>query len=212
MEKNEVTQFKGLLKVLDIVYLIMTVSLGFVTLILLALTTFVTFQSKEDLKKILTAENAKTSIELSGVKYQFKPEYLEKYSEVDKEMLVALIIVAILSVIIAMIIVWFARKLIRNFKINQIFTKNNGNYIEAIAIMILVVGHISKVLSSMVGIFINKSFHFGEYLINNGAISSVGYKMFSIDWTLILISLTIWFIGRAFKYGAFLQEEYNETV
>lgn len=212
MESNEVTKFRGLLKVLDILYLVMIVFGGLAIAVLTALAIFVGTHSEPDFTRYLSIDNTKISYNVLGVNYHFTPEYIAKNVVVDKEMFFALLLTSILTLAIGMTILWFARKLINNFKNNHIFTVDNGKYIEFLAILFLVIGHLASVVRAMTSIFMDKTFKIGEFLTNNGVTSGVGYNMFNLDFTVVLFALTIWFIGRAFKFGAFLQDEYNGTV
>ncbi|WP_414050792.1 hypothetical protein [Macrococcus animalis] len=212
MNVNEVSRFKGLLKVLDIIYLIGTIILGLATIIFIGLTVLVSTLSEDKLLQVLQSDNGSLSLNVGGANYEFAHDFMINNLTIDKTMFIGILIIVILNLVIALIIVWLTRKLIKGFSNNKVFVIQNGKYIESIAIFILVLGHTYNVLVSMLGIFINKMTNLSNVLIDQGIISNVNYSIFSIDWNIVLIAITIWFIGRAFKYGAFLQDEYDATV
>lgn len=212
MNGNEVSRFKGLLKVLNIVYLIGIILTGLSTLLLIGLTIFISILSESDLNKFFKADNAKVSLKIGGIDYQFTKSYIANNFDVNKDLLIGILLVTVLNTILVLLIMWFAKKLVNAFSSHQIFLKQNGTYIETIAILFLIVGHLYKLMVSMLGSYIDQSMNLSNYLIGEGIVSKVTYHLFNIDFGIILIAVTIWLIGRAFKYGAFLQDEYDATV
>jgi hypothetical protein len=62
-------------------------------------------------------------------------------------------------------------------------------------------------VSTVVHIFLNNN-----ELDNIEWIQSVSFRFFDINWSILLCSFIVWTIGRIFRYGSFLQEEFDETV
>ncbi|MEK5231710.1 hypothetical protein MHB42_08010 [Lysinibacillus sp. FSL K6-0232] len=48
--------------------------------------------------------------------------------------------------------------------------------------------------------------------VKTDIIKGISYHFTGINWTLLLCSLVIWTIARIFRYGAFLQDEYDATA
>lgn len=212
MNVNEVSRFKGLLKVLNIVYLIGIVLTGLSTALLAGLTIFISTLSERRLKDFLTADNSRISLDIGGMDYQFTNSYIAQHLEVNKGMLCDILILAVLIAILVFFIMWFARKLVQSFSNNQVFVHRNGTYIEIIAILFLIGGHVYQLLVSLYTAYIDKAMDLSTYLMNKGVVDEVSHHYFNINFSIILIAVTIWLIGRAFKYGAFLQDEYDATV
>lgn len=212
MNQTEASKFRGLLKILDIIYLIAISLISLAFALIFALTIYISTQSESTIKKILTASNSKLSMTIAQTKYEFANEYLQNHLIVDKDLLLFVMVTGLFNLALTLAIVWFARKLIQAFKKDQFFHKQNGNYIEVIAWLVLILGHTYQAMVSLIGFLAMQSTQLDSYLIDQHVIESVTHQFMGIDFNIILIAVTIWFIGRAFKYGAYLQEEYDATV
>lgn len=124
----------------------------------------------------------------------------------------SILIISILNAVIFLLMIWFARKLINAFSKNVVFSNRNGKFIETIAILFIFIRHSYQLMITMIGLFIDKSLNLSHYLMDTDVISKVSYNLFNLDWNVILVAVTIWFIGRAFRYGVYLQDEYDATV
>lgn len=212
MNENSVGRFKGLLKVMDIIYLIGIVLAAIGTVVLAGLTILISTLSEETLNKFLQADNSKIMLSIGGVDYEFTKSFIGEQLAVNKGLLISLLIIAILNAVIFLLMMWFARKLIHAFSKNEVFSNRNGKFIETIAILFIFVGYSYKMMVTLISVFIDKSLNLSHYLIDTDVINKVSYNLFNLDWNVILIAVTIWFIGRAFRYGAYLQGEYDATV
>ncbi|TDM44230.1 DUF2975 domain-containing protein [Macrococcoides goetzii] len=212
MNENSVSRFKGLLKVMDIIYLIGVVLSGIGTLALVGLTILIISVSEGTLNKFLQADYSKVMMSIGGLNYEFTKSFISEHLEVNKGLLISVLIIGILNAVLFLLIMWYARKLIHKFSKNEVFSNNNGKFIGTIAILFLFAGHTYKLMVSMLSMFIDKSLNLSHYLSEADVIRKVSYNLISLDWNIILIAITIWFIGRAFRYGAYLQNEYDATV
>ncbi|GGB01398.1 DUF2975 domain-containing protein [Macrococcus hajekii] len=212
MNQNEASKFRGLLKVLDVLYMIAVGLISFGFIVVLGITIYLSTQSEAAINQLLKAENTKLTFSIGNTSYQFANEYLQGHLAVDKNLLLIVLMVGLFNLALTLTIVWLARKLIKAFKQDQFFHKNNGNFIESIAWLVLVLGHTFQTMISLIGMLMMKGTNLDQFLLEHNVIASTKYQLLTFDWNTVLIAITIWFIGRAFKYGAFLQEEYDATV
>lgn len=212
MKNNEVSKFRGLLKFLNVIYFVGFIVINCLNLLLIGLTVIISITSQEKLNQFIKNDSIDISMSIKGIKYHFSHDYVVNHFSVDKKMFVSLLLVTIINMLLLTLIIWQARKLIKNFSQNKIFIVANGKCIEVIAILFLILSFAYQFLQSILSIFINSSSSLSNYLSDEGIIKGISYDIFSFDFNFILVSLTIWFIGKAFRYGAFLQDEYDATV
>lgn len=58
----------------------------------------------------------------------------------------------------------------------------------------------------------NEIFNFAAFIQNTELVQSVSIQFFGIHWGMLLCGLIIWNIGHIFRYGSFLQQEFDATV
>ena len=108
----------------------------------------------------------------------------------------------------------YVRKWLKNVSRGQIFTDKNANIIILISYCFIVLGvfeaFIELASNFMVYNFLGQNAKL--YALIDKDIETFADFFFNFNFTLILAGIVIWIIGNVFKYGAFLQNEFDYTV
>ncbi|MFJ7951717.1 DUF2975 domain-containing protein [Lysinibacillus sp. NPDC096418] len=129
-----------------------------------------------------------------------------------KQDVVKLIAVATIYMGILLFIVVQVRRLLGSLSGGDIFTKANSKKIEWIAYSILLLSLTVGVFHTYISYTIGHLVHLDTLLLSTDWVAGVNYQFSGINWTLLFTGLIIWTIARIFRYGAFLQDEYDATV
>ncbi|MFJ8089403.1 DUF2975 domain-containing protein [Lysinibacillus sp. NPDC095746] len=130
----------------------------------------------------------------------------------DKSETIVLILLSMIFTLIVMTIFGLLWKFVRSVIVGDVFTLRNSKRIELIACSLFILSFLSNtvqeyLISTVVHMFLNNN-----ELDNIEWIQSVSFKFFDMNWRILLCSFIVWIIGRIFRYGSFLQEEYDATV
>lgn len=102
--------------------------------------------------------------------------------------------------------------MLKSIRNNQIFTMKNSKYIEWISYGIILMSFLLQPIQMGMLSLVSELFQLTNILNDSEWIQSISYHYFDIHWTLLFSGMIIWIIGRTFKYGAFLQEEFDATL
>ncbi|UQW80929.1 DUF2975 domain-containing protein [Staphylococcus edaphicus] len=131
-----------------------------------------------------------------------------------KPSVIILLILIIGLVTIYMIGIYYVRKWLKNINQQEIFTLKNANLIEKIAYCFFAIG-IYEAILGLARYYVSYTFVNGNSkllsLMDND-VESVADFIFSVNFAFVFAGIIIWIIGRVFKYGMFLQEEYDSTI
>ena len=111
----------------------------------------------------------------------------------------------------------FINRWLYQLKQGHFFDTNNSRYIEYVGYSIIVLSlwyGVQELAGSYVRVnFFESNPEILESLSSTAieAGSFLSYT-FSIDIVMLFIGVLVWIIGRVFKYGTYLQEEYDQTV
>lgn len=130
----------------------------------------------------------------------------------DKSEAIILILLLMIFTLIFLSIFILLKKFVKSVIVGDVFTLRNSKRIELVGYSLLILSFLSNtvqayLVSTIVHIFFNNN-----ELDNIEWIQSVSFRFFDINWSILLCSFIVWTIGRIFRYGSFLQEEYDETV
>ena len=96
----------------------------------------------------------------------------------------------------------------------RIFTLKNANLIEKIAYCFIVIGIYNAILG-LARYYVSYSIVSGNsklLSLMDNEVESLSDFIFSFNFAFIFAGIIIWIIGRVFKYGMFLQDEYDSTI
>ena len=136
---------------------------------------------------------------------------------INKMPLILLILSSMVVIAIILSILIFINRWLYQLKQGHFFDTNNSRYIEYVGYSIIVLSlwyGVQELAGSYVRVnFFESNPEILESLSSTAieAGSFLSYT-FSIDIVMLFIGVLVWIIGRVFKYGTYLQEEYDQTV
>lgn len=131
-----------------------------------------------------------------------------------KPSVILMLLLIIVLIAIYILVITYVRKWLKNVSRGQIFTDKNANIIILISYCFIVLGvfeaFIELASNFMVYNFLGQNAKL--YALIDKDIETFVDFFFNFNFTLILAGIVIWIIGNVFKYGAFLQDEFDYTV
>lgn len=131
-----------------------------------------------------------------------------------KPSVILMLLLIIVLIAIYILVITYVRKWLKNVSRGQIFTDKNANIIILISYCFIVLGvfeaFIELASNFMVYNFLGQNAKL--YALIDKDIETFADFFFNFNFTLILAGIVIWIIGNVFKYGAFLQDEFDYTV
>ncbi|MGW9815804.1 DUF2975 domain-containing protein [Staphylococcus cohnii] len=131
-----------------------------------------------------------------------------------KPSVILMLLLIIVLIAIYILVITYVRKWLKNVNRGQIFTDKNANIIILISYCFIVLGvfeaFIELASNFMVYNFLGQNAKL--YALIDKDIETFADFFFNFNFTLILAGIVIWIIGNVFKYGAFLQNEFDYTV
>lgn len=136
---------------------------------------------------------------------------------INKMPIILLILSSMVAVLIILAILIFINRWLYHLKQGQYFNANNSRYVEYAGYSIIVLSvwyGVQEVAGSHLKVnFFESNPEILESLsaaaIEAGSLLSYS---FTIDIVLLFVGILVWILGRVFKYGTYLQEEYDQTV
>ena len=131
-----------------------------------------------------------------------------------KPSVILMLLLIIVLIAIYILVIAYVRKWLKNVSKGQIFTDKNANIIILISYCFIALGvfeaFIELASNFMVYNFLGQNAKL--YALIDKDIETFADFFFNFNFTLILAGIVIWIIGNVFKYGAFLQDEFDYTV
>lgn len=119
----------------------------------------------------------------------------------------ATIYIAILLMIIVQV-----RNILSNLSKGIVFSLANSKKMERIAYCVIVLSLTVNAFRTYTVYLIMQQFQLESRFVETGLIKGISYHFTGIHWTLLLCGVVIWTFARIFRYGAFLQDEYDATA
>lgn len=199
---------------LHVLYIVVTIMwIGFCVSAFSLATTFIaiSFTSEESVQRFIQMGDVQAAIHFYGITLELSPQLIEQ-ATFSKAAFLPLIGMLFIYVLICSFIVFFVRKLLKSLKEGEIFTVKNSRFIEWIGYSFIVLSLLLKSIQALMLYGFDQMFQLTATLKHSAAIQGVSYEFFGVHWSLLFGGIILWIIGRVFKYGAFLQEEYDATV
>lgn len=132
----------------------------------------------------------------------------------SKPSVILILLLMALLTALYIVIIDQIRKWLKNVSRGYIFTYKNAKIIILISYCFVLLGLFESIIK-LAGNF--AMYHFlGHnsklYALIDKDIETFSDFFFNFNFTLIFAGIIIWVIGNVFKYGAFLQDEYDYTV
>lgn len=204
-------RFQTLLKGLNFVFTILLILTTCIILLFLLILVGAIFTSEQFFMNIIESGKLNISIGFSGLEIFLSNSALNTVNY-NKQLIIFLIFSALLYISIIYVIIILVKKFLKSILSGEIFTLTNSKRIEWIAYCIVFLSISIKSIQAYLIYTINEIFNLNALIQNTEWIQSFSYHYFGIHWSMLLCGLVIWTIGRIFRYGSFLQEEFDATV
>ena len=212
MEKSiKKKEFQAFIKGLHILFTILFFMVCLSMLIFIGLSIVVGLVPTETVTNVIGKGQLSASINLTGLKISLN-ESATNYFTYDKSTVLWLFIITLLNLGMIAFIVFLVKNMLKAIKKEEIFSVANSKRMEYIGYTVVVLSITIHSLQAYSVQAISKLFQLNVLIDQTTWIKSASYQIFDIHWSMLLCGLVIWTIGRIFKYGSFLQEEYDATV
>lgn len=131
------------------------------------------------------------------------------------------IVFVLLSSIVVMVLIFsimfFINRWLFHLKHGKFFDPKNSRYIEYVGYSIITLGLWYGVQEFAESYFKVDFFESNPEVLERLSDAAIEWGdllsyTFTIDLMLLFMGILVWIIGRVFKYGTYLQEEYDQTV
>ncbi|MFJ8102855.1 DUF2975 domain-containing protein [Lysinibacillus sp. NPDC096212] len=206
-----IRNIKMSLRILNILLIATIVIIASCILLLFGLLVVALTVSGEKINKLVLDSNIDISFKFNGLTVFFNKDITSNFVY-DKSETIVLILLSMIFTLIVMSIFILLWKFVKSVIVGDVFTLRNSKRIELVAYSLLILSFLSNtvqayIVSTLLHMFLNNN-----ELDNIEWIQSVSFRFFDINWSILLCSFIVWTIGRIFRYGSFLQEEYDATV
>ncbi|GAB0171326.1 DUF2975 domain-containing protein [Lysinibacillus sp. CTST325] len=206
-----IRNIKMSLRILNVLLIATIVIISSCILLLFGLFVVALTVSGEKISKLVLDSNIDISFEFNGITVFLNKDIMSNFVY-DKSETIVLILLSMIFTLIVMSIFILLWKFVKSVIVGDVFTLRNSKRIELVAYSLLILSFLSNMVqaylvSTVVHMFLNNN-----ELDNIEWIQSVSFRFFDINWSILLCSFIVWTIGRIFRYGSFLQEEYDATV
>lgn len=167
--------------------------------------------SGEKISKWVLDSNIDISFNFNGMTVFLNKDVMSNfiYDKSEAIVLMFLLIIFTLIVLLIFILLW---KFVKSAIVGDVFTFRNSKRIELVGYSLLILSVLSNTVQAYLVSTVLHMFLNNHELDNIEWIQSVSFRFFDINWSILLCSFIVWTIGRIFRYGSFLQEEYDATV
>lgn len=206
-------RFKTMVNVLYVLSYIPLAVIALGILALLAAIIAVPFIPLGAIENRLTDLPLAGTYETTGLTLEVTNAYLETI-QLDRTAIMLTLVAYLVYTIAAAVIFFAVNRWLYNLKQGDIFTLKNSRFIEVAAYTVMVLTVIDALAKFAGEYLMMKTFGFSEISSELNAQLTFGFDNPGIDFNLMLLftGIIIWILAKVFKYGAFLQEEYDATV
>ncbi|MFB7156427.1 DUF2975 domain-containing protein [Lysinibacillus sp. NPDC056232] len=204
-------EFLFLTKGLRSIFTILMVLIIFVLTMIGVLFAGVMFVPENSVNDFLVQGNITAFVHFEGMEMELADKVAENI-QYTKMHVVKLLFTATIYIGLLLFIVVQVRNLLINLSKGIIFSEKNSRKIEWIAYTVVVLGLTVDTFRTYIAYTVIEQTKLGELLVGTGLVKGISFHFAGINWTLLLCGLVIWTIARVFRYGAFLQDEYDATA
>lgn len=208
MQKKNFQAFIKILHLLTKIFLIVC-SIGLSLLV--AILAIVGFTPNEKLIALLEKGEMHAGLNIAGLHITLSEQVVSSFHFAKQPIILLLALMAI-YIVLFLTIIYCVQCMLKGIRNNQVFTLKNSKYIEWMAYSIILMSFILQPIQTLMISSFEELFQLLSFIKNSDWIQSVSYDYFNIHWSLLFSGIIIWIIGRTFKYGAFLQEEFDATL
>ena len=198
---------KGLRTIFTIIMVLMIFSMALMAVIWVG----AMIVSENDVNVWLAKASVTASIHFEGLEMLLSEQTVQDmhYSKIA---VVKLLLTATIYITILFLMVVQVRNILNNLSKGIIFSLDNSKKIERIAYCVIVLSLTVNAFRTYIVYLMMQPFKLESLFVQTDFITGISYHFTNINWTLLLCGLVIWTIARIFRYGAFLQDEYDATA
>lgn len=204
-------EFRFLTKGLRLIFTIMMVLMIIGLILIGVLCAGVIFVPENSVNNFLEQGNITAFVQLEGIQIELADKVTENI-QYTKMSVVKLLLTATIYIGLLLLFIVQVRNLLSNLSKGIIFSKKNSRKIEWIAYTVVVLSLTVDTFRTYIAYTVAEQIQLGELLVGTGLIKEISFQFAGINWTLLLCGFVIWTIARVFRYGAFLQDEYDATA
>ncbi|WP_155593816.1 DUF2975 domain-containing protein [Lysinibacillus cavernae] len=198
---------KGLRTVFTIIMVLMI--FGLTTLAIFFVGTMVV--SEQEVNQVIAKGSVTASVHFEGLQIMLADQVAKDIHYTKKDVL-TLLFTATIYITILLLIVVQVRNILSNLLKGIIFSLANSKKIERIAYCVIVLSLTVSAFRTYIAYLIMQQLNLESLFVGTKWIEGISYHFTGINWTLLLCGVVIWTIARIFRYGAFLQDEYDATA
>lgn len=206
-------RFRTMVKVLYVLSFIPLIILILGVLAVLAGIVIVPFMPLNMIEERLTQLPVVGTYESTGLTLEITEAYLETIS-LDQTAIMLALVSQFFYLITVALILFFINRWLHNLKHGEIFTLKNSRFIEFAGYTLTVFTIIDALAKLAVQNLMMQTFSVMEITteLNDQFTFSFGQLDLNFNLMILFSGIIIWILAKVFKYGAFLQEEYDATV
>ena len=204
-------EFVTLLKSLNIIFTVFLVMIICSIVVLGGLMVTAMFMGEQTVDNLLQKGSVSASIQFEGLEILLNDKIVNDITY-DKMTVVKMLAFTLIYSALIMMIVIFVKNFLKTISKGEIFSLGNSKRIEWIAYCFIVISLTVDSFHSYILYTVSELFQLKQLLVETDWVEGIQFHFIGINWSMLLCGLVIWTIARIFKYGAFLQEEYDATV
>lgn len=204
-------KFQSFLKGLHIIFTLLLIGASIAVAGILLLIGVIGVFPEDSIMRFLEKGDISATIHLYSLQFELSDNVISTF-HFDKGFFLSLLIMYSGYLVVLWFIIFCVNRFLKSLKNGQIFTVQNSRYIEWVAYGFILFSLTIKTVQTFTFYSVDRFFNFSTLMQKSDWVQSITYDFFGIHWSLLFGGLIIWIIGRIFKYGAFLQEEYDLTA
>ena len=198
---------KGLRTIFTIIMVLMIFSLTMIAIFFVG----VMVVTEQEMNHFLAKGSVTASIHFEGLEMMLADQVARNIHYTKKD-IVTLLFTATIYIAILLLMVIQVRNVLSNLSKGIIFALATSKKIERIAYGVIVLSLTVNAFRTYIVYLMMQQFKLESLFVKADIIKGISYHFTGINWTLLLCGLVIWTIARIFRYGAFLQDEYDATA
>lgn len=203
--------FQAFIKAMHILSKIFLIGCSIAVCLFIAIIAIIGLTPSEKIIALLEKGEIQAGLNFAGVHIELSEQLVLNFHFAKQPMLILMALIALYTVLFWLLI-YCVQCMLKGIRNNQIFTIKNSKYIEWMAYSIMLMSFLLHPIQTWMISSFGELFQLMNVIKNSEWIQSISYDYFSIHWSLLFSGMIIWIIGRTFRYGAFLQEEFDATL
>lgn len=206
-------RFKTFVKVFYVLSYIPLALMALFSLILVVAIAAVPFIPLNSIEERLINLPVTGVYESTGLTFEITEAYLQTIT-LDQTMIILTLVAQFFFILGIGLVTFFINRWLRNIKNGDIFTVRNSRFIELAGYTLIILTVLEALAEFTVSNLLASTFAVTEITNELNSQLSFGFSENTIEFNLMILfsGIIVWILARVFKYGAFLQEEYDGTV